>query len=357
MFSLCSIAKAYNKWEYTLIAILIYSIVFGMRYGVGVDFYGYLDAYKSALIGNSTRDFEIGFQFIIKVLTYIGLHSIFFFGFISFLQLYLIFKSIKTDIHIYKYLVFTFMMGCVWLGYANTIRQVLAFCIFVYSLTYIEKGKPFLHYLCILLATSVHTSAIGLIVIYPLLYWKKEWFNNINIQIALFICAWFLGQSSELLGIKYISEILSNNGLFEDNYSIYISDEYQSYMHNSVKLGIGYLTILLTDIILVTTSNKYKQALKNNLLTYMYNLYFIGILLRYTFISSMMVGRINDYFYGFKYIIASYALYYLYSHNNKKLFYLLASMYIMTFIANMVNMFENTAVFRFFWEKQYLLNI
>lgn len=80
MYILCLQAKQENKWKFVVVAVTIYAIVFGLRYGAGVDFYGSPHSYNDMLVGKEVRNLEIGFTALMKVLSALNLHSLFFFG-------------------------------------------------------------------------------------------------------------------------------------------------------------------------------------------------------------------------------------------------------------------------------------
>lgn len=353
MFLLCKSANKDKEWGYVVSAALIYAIVFGCRYGVGTDFFAYEFIYNRALNGfTDIPDWEFGFMFIIKSLAKFRLHSAFFFGVIAFLQLMLIFSSVKKDRYVYTYLVFTFMIGCTWLSFSNGLRQILAFCFFALALAYVDRREWKKHYLLLLLAISVHTSAYFLLIFYPILNYKEEWFINPKLQFVILILAFLVGESGLLAQYVYLfDEILSIDAL-ADSYGAYLG--YEEKLYSEVNKGLGYYIILFTDIILVLNSNKIKKIAGSVFCVVIYNFYFIGTILRHAFIDSHMIQRVNYYFYGFQFIFAAYALYSFYQRKSLKQFYILISLYVLTFIANMQNMEGNTALFRFFWEKDIL---
>ena len=181
------------------------------------------------------------------------------------------------------------------------------------------------------------------------MHYKEEWFTNPKIQFAILILAYLVGESGLIAQYVYLfDEILSIDAL-ADSYGVYIGNEEKLY--SEVSKGLGYYIILFTDMILVLNSSKIKKTVGSNFLVIIYNFYFIGTILRHAFIDSHMIQRVNYYFYGFQFIVAAYALYYLYKIKSFKQFYFLTSLYVLTFIANMLKMEGNSALFRFFWEK------
>lgn len=343
-----------------VLAILIYSIVFGMRYGVGVDHLAYLDGYKQLfLVGfdNPYDDTEVGYRFIMKSLVRGGFHFAFYFGLIAFLQLWLVFKAVKKDRFVYPYLVTAFFLGCIWLSYSNGLRQWLAFAIFAYSLLFVENKKQLpIHWLLLLLATTMHNSAWLLFAIAPLLYFRADWFRNIKTQYILLVVAIIVGKLPQIGG--WLMSFEGNMGVLEGfmeetGYDDYFeNDDGEGIVRSGAKTaGVGYFVELANNIMLVWFCNKTKEFNANNrVVTYMYNLTYLGILGRYVFAMSPVLARINYYFYGFAYIFGAYTLHYLYN-NNRKAFWILLGLYTLTFVGTMFRMYDNTSAFYFFWQS------
>lgn len=350
MFILCKQAVQSKNWLWGVAAVTIYSIVFGMRYNVGVDYPGYLIAYERSSMGLDVyNEWEQGFMLLINTLSALKLHFCVFFGVIAFLQLFTIFKGTKKDLYLYPFLCFTFMIGCSWLNFSNGLRQVLAFGFFVLSISYVEKRQWIKHYICILLAISMHSSATILLFLYPLFLLKENWFKNTTFQIILFVTAVICGEIDILSNnIAYFDYLFSFEFIADSDYSYYAQADNE--LHKEVSKGLGFVIILATNALLIATSNLYKENLKSKMLIYLYNIYYIGTILKFSLIQSHIIQRINLYFYGLQFIIAAYALYYFYKERKKRPFYILVSFFVLTFVATMLSMHKNTALFHFFWD-------
>ena len=359
MFLLAKRASDKGEWFWMVLAILIYSIVFGMRYGVGVDHLSYLTNYQrlSFALDSQYDDTEIGFRFIRDTLAKGGFHFAIYFGLIAFLQLWLVFKTVKKDKFIYPYLIIAFFLGCIWLTYSNGLRQQLAFAIFAYSLVFVENKKQLpIHWLLLLLATTMHDSAWLLFAIAPLLYIRTDWFTNIKIQYILLAVAIIVGKLPQIGG--WLMSFEGNMGVLEGFMAETGYDGYFEYgdgegiaKSSEKAAGVGYFVGLIKNIVLIWYCNETKRMnAKNKVVTYMYNLTYLGILWHYVFISSLLMDRINYYFYGFAYIFGAYTLHYLYN-NNKKMFWVLLGLYILTFVGIMYRMYDNTSAFYFFWQS------
>lgn len=359
MFLLAKRASDKGEWFWMVLAILIYSIVFGMRYGVGEDHISYLKDYVQLAFAsdNPYDDTEVGFRFIRDTLAQNDFHFSVYFALIAFGQLWLVFKAVQKDRFIYPYLVTAFFWECIWLTYANGLRQCLAFCIFAYSLLFVENKKQLpIHWLLLLLATNMHNSAWLLFAIAPLLYIRTDWFRNIKTQYILFVVAILIGKLPQIG--NWLMSFEGNMGILEGfmeetGYDVYFEyEDGEDVVRSNVKAaGAGYFVELIKNIVLIWFCNETKKFNANNkVVTYMYNLTYLGILWHYAFTISPVLSRINYYFYGFAYIFGAYTLHYLYN-NNKKMFWVLLGLYILTFVGTLFRMYDNTSAFYFFWQS------
>lgn len=358
MFFCAKLSSERKEWVWLCFAIFIYSVIFGMRYGVGVDHLAYLEDYQRATfaLDNPNDDTEVGFKFIRNFFATRGFHYTIYFSIIAFLQLWLIFKVVKKSRSIYPYLVLTFFLGCIWLTYANGLRQQLAFCIFAYSLLFIEDKKTLpIHYALLFLALSMHNSAALLFFITPILLIKTNWFSNIKWQYILLFISITIGHMPQMEG--WLMSLDGNLGVLEyyleeTRYNEYFEyDDGDTVFKEKGAVGIGYYVELFCNLMIIWFSNVVKRYNSNKkIVTYMYNFTFIGMCLHYAFIASPIISRINYYFYGFSFILGAFTLHYLYN-NNKKAFYILLGLYLLTFIGTLYRMHDNTSAFYFFWQN------
>lgn len=339
----CNRAKKYKKWKITLVPIIIYAIIMGVRYKVGIDY----SAYKALYTNDYGADrIEPGFQFIMSILRNLDFHYSLFFGTVAFLQIYFIYRAIKQYPDLYGFLAFTFMFGCAWYEYANGLRQELAFCIFVFSLKFVLEKKWFKHYLLIALAFSMHKSAIVLALLYPLFQLKKDWFTNVKIQLMLLAGALVVMQINVVQStIQQIEGLITLLG-----YDNYLEGRSEEKITTDVELGIGFFVTLCINIIQIVNSNKVKKYFNRTWLHYAYNLYFIGVLWLYIFITSQLFNRVNYYLYGFQYIIGAFTLAYLWNTKRKALFWILIGLYLLLFIGYVSNIETSSIGYIFYWQ-------
>lgn len=356
-FLLLNKAKLTNSFIYCIAGCLLFSLLAGFRYGVGMDYFPYLEGYEYLKeTGHFIGNHEIGFQFLSKILAECNLSSTVFFAVIGFIQMLFICLAIRKDRYIFPFFAFVFVFACTWLIYFNGLRQVISFCIWTYSIRFIVSKDVVKHYLLLLLALSFHNSALMLIIFYPIFNIRTEWFKNIKYQlIALCI-------SLILMKINYIQNLIEvmENLLELTGYDIYTSDRFGSQLirESTITLGGGFYLSLLIYVICILYSNKVKRYLNNDYFNIIYDLFFIGVLIKNVFVNSILMTRINYYFICFDVLVASFVLFYLLKRN-KKIFLGLFFLHVIMFIGVMSKMDVNTVsyIFNFqddlFYLKQY----
>lgn len=346
--------KKDGKFQYVpiLIALLLYSVIMGVRYGVGIDHLTYKYIYEECLMRGeifSLPNLEPGFQFLVELISSFGLHYSFFFFIIAFLQIAFIFYSVKDTPTIYPYLAFTFMFSCVWFSYANGMRQQLAFCIFSYSMVCLFHKKIFWHYLFILIAVLIHKSAIILVIFYPLFMFRKEWIKNIKLQYILLACSLLLMSMNIVFDVIGIVEKYLSAANFYAGYLDTTDKSKVEFLSRDTGFGVGFILMLAINIGIIYYSNEVKKEFKGTWVPIIYNLYFFGMLWNYVFIQSLMFNRVAYYFYGFNFIIGAYTLLFLYQKKRTQ-FWGLAGLYLLVFLGNLSHVGTGNITYIFFWQ-------
>jgi len=357
MYALVYLQKFYRNdkflgiGKFSLLALLIYSIILGCRYNVGVDYAGYLGYYEQITKFNGANDrFEYLFALISWSFSDANLHYSIYFTFWAFLQIYLLFLSVKNERYIYPSLVFSLIIGCFFLTYMNGIRQMTSFCILAYSLKYIIQENWKKYILAIIIAFLIHKSAIIVFPLYFIFNFKNEYFKSIKVQIVM------LAISLILLILNFNDKILY---IIEKITSLINYGKYASAMRNGTleiiamkrERGVGFFVILILNIYLILMSRKVKKYVSNKKYNIMYDLYFIGVLWFYLFNGSLILNRPNYYFYSFRLFVVSFTLFYVFKTKNILLISFNIFLVFMLFAAIMYRMEENTSLFTFFWQN------
>lgn len=176
-FSALANIKTYkkSKKKYTInlklvfwhISEIILIVVAAIRYDVGQDYmYTYVPYFNGVLIGRPNENIEMGFYVLNKVVQlftkdYAGIFivcSVFFFHYI--------YKAIREQSVMPTLSVFLLVGTTYYFIFLNTMRQMMVVAVFLYAIKYIKQRnlKKFLLYM--ILASTIHVSAVICIPLY-----------------------------------------------------------------------------------------------------------------------------------------------------------------------------------------------
>ena len=334
-----------SHFKYVVYAIVFYSIIFGLRYGVGTDTNSYINDYESAVRGMQNSTYEVGFAWFENLFALNSLPCSLYLGSIALIQLFLVYFVLRKNKYVFPYIAITFILGCVWLTYANGMRQEIAFSIYFLAMSYMDKKHFLLYFLFVFVATLFHKSAFILFLTFPLLI-NKDLFPSKKVQFILFVLAIIAGN------LNIVSEIMDKLQAFATmfGYDNYFDDRYlEKFMKKDSGNGVGYYVLLLLPTITIYFSDILKKQIPS--INRIYNLYFIGVMLKYAFISSPLIQRVNYYFYGFEFIVMAYLLYVLHE-NNRKAYKALIAVLSIAFIGTLYRMFDNDSAFFFIGQEE-----
>lgn len=178
----CQISQR-SFWHFeTIFPLLLFAVVFGMRYDVGVDHLSYLEKYLERFHSGKN---DLLFNLLSELGWRLNLHYAVYFSLIAFIQVFFFFYAFKNERYLYPFLVFFIFTNGEWGFWMNGIRQALAMCIWIFSLKYIEEKKIWKYLLWGILAVLFHKSAIILLIFYPILRNGKDYFKSISLQLLL----------------------------------------------------------------------------------------------------------------------------------------------------------------------------
>lgn len=176
-FFIIAICSAYTvfvngrKSKKLLFLFCLFSFVLtGVRWKYGGDWDAYLAYFKGITDVDFVVPFEYGWVILSTIVNYLtGSYVIFQFLIASFV-FYVIYHYIKelSPFPLVSYLVF-FSTTAGEIGY---VRSSVAVAIVLYSLTFVLKRSWFKFILCILWASSLHSSALIGLLLYPVFYVK-----------------------------------------------------------------------------------------------------------------------------------------------------------------------------------------
>ena len=300
---------------YYCIPIFLFTLVFGVRYGVGVDYFSYKENFDSYKIGDWLYSSGENLFYLISEFCHKFQLSVpVYFSILSLLQIIFIFLAFKDRKIILSYSILAlFFTGIGISGFNNIIRQSIAFCIFLYALTLIEKKKLLSYYVCVLLAFSFHFSAIILMPIYFLFNNGQNYFQKKKVQIIVLTCCYIISwlKLGNVIAptIQYLSMFLDYDGYFNTHFV------------ESRAKSVFDIVIFLMNLLLVYYYPKVKMFYKDRLFEIIYILFWGSLCLGYILSDIHIVWRILVYFSYLKFIVFGYYFLYFkktikYSHKN-----------------------------------------
>lgn len=334
------------------IPIVCFTFVFGCRWMVGVDYEEYLLQYTIA----EEDHFEPLFQVLVSGLSGMGIHYSVFFSVIAFIEIFCIYYAFRNYKFLYPYLAFTLIIGFWFLSLSNILRQQLAACIFLLSIPSILERKPLKFYAYVILAFLFHKSAILLVVVYPILRWKEDWFKNVYWQLFLFAVALFLSTHYDLLvhilevPFKFVVDKL---GYSQYSFGILFNNALNDRTKFGANSGFGLPAQLVKYLPIILYSARMKSFYNDRFFDLAYTLWFVGMFTSLALGASIVLTRPFIYAQNFLYIMPGFFFHYCFK-SKKALPQCISlgmiALYLLLFINLISHGSMNTSEFTFFWQ-------
>lgn len=314
-----SIVLNYSKqqpfWTPEIIIIIaLFTILSGLRYDVGVDYLAYLDSYLGIPNENGyLSEYEFLFQQLVNVCRFLGLTPVFFFGICATIQISFFLSAFKNERYLLPYLVLFVFLAGEYTSWMNIIRQSIAMCITLYSLKYIDEGKPLKYLTFVAVAVLFHYSSVLYVLFYPLFKCKRDYFNKISNQIILYLVAIVLSRVFSYVLPKIGPIISLVDIIFNGAYSFY---DVNSLIADSERVssgtGMAAVAFDLVSLTIIIYSKRLKVFYNSSRFVMIYNLFFLGILLKAALPTGVIsLSRPFRILYMCNPIVLSYFVFYL----------------------------------------------
>ena len=337
--------KSYGSFAPIFIAILIYSVIFGMRFGVGTD---YLSYYLDYMTGDN-EGYEVGYSFISDSFKTLGLPFPIHFGFIAFIQLFPFFFAFRTLKHdFYIYLVFALIFSVAWLSLCNGLRQWIAIGFVFWAFQYLNKKEWWKYLVIVLLSTLFHTSAYVMLIMLPYAFLDPV-FNKTKIKLIVLALSVFVGYR---IGANQWFDTVDN---FLTMLTTTSTERYDAYLDQGFfeeedsAIGIGYFLNTITCFAFVAYSEKAKSFYNNRWISLLFEFYFIGSCFDFILQSVHVMHRINLYLFGWGFIIYALSIYSAAKQKDVKWKRFLIILVFLTLPATLYRADDNTSQFYFYW--------
>lgn len=289
--------KKYSQNQMSILIILfifIFTYWAGIRYGIGTDYYNYLNIFQGI---NSFSDYnylEPGFRFIVTIVKKLGFSEFSLFFVFAFILLCFMLVGIKKNSKYPVFSIFIFMT-VFYIGYVfNGLRQGIAMSLLVFVLKDIELKNFKKVFVYTILGMTIHYSAVFIIIGY--------FFNKIIIKKMHYI----------LMTIIFMFIVVIND--FWSDIIIHLMPEYialkinlYSYNYESEIDLLGIMQRLMIIFPFILYFNFLKRD--NDSFEVIFKLYYLGFIFYSIFsFQEVFATRINMYFRILEIILFPYLL-------------------------------------------------
>lgn len=275
LVSLCAI----NNYRYVnYLFIIIVSIFIGARDGVGADYYNYELLYSSIKSSSYNVNFEPGYFFLAKISpNFLILNFL-----VSLISVSLIYSSCrKLGVNNFLFWFF-FLISDLFLAHFNIVRQVLAFSIILYAVSFLVEGKNIKYCILSILAICFHYSAgFVFVIVYFFWFFKKHSFF-IFIFFILLLFVWLVGAK------EYFNDLLT----------LFLPEKYDSYIGMVESKNTSSGTRFYAELIIASTLFLFN--LKERVISFLLITYIFGLILTIFAMDFQMLFRFSYYFVFYK---------------------------------------------------------
>ena len=296
-------SKSKNHVMWLWFAIVVYSIIVGCRYDVGIDFNAYMTWFVHNL---SDRQTEMETEWLKTTLKTMG------FGFTSFficmagVQISFFLFSFRQRPQIIVWGTFFFFATLQFFLSMNVLRQVAVWCIFLYSIQYIQQKKFWSYLLCILCGMLFHNSSV---VLLPFYFIPRNLNISRSILLGIYLIVFAIGTviQDRVAGMMGFAALLIGYHQYGDNIE-QVMEKINFAKENS--LGIVKFVWLVLNCATIYYYPTLKCRFKDQGFGIIYILFFLGIVTD-CIVGGTVLDRAAMYFLPFRIIIYAYMFHYL----------------------------------------------
>lgn len=174
--------------------ILVYVVIVGFRYNVGVDYKNYLGWYNIYFRTGKypVKDMDSSFLFINYVVKELNIHFSFIFCFLAYILIYAILRGVRYMKFLYAFFFF-FFFTIIFNESMNVMRQIAAFFLCFCSFSLYFEGNKKRSLIIGIMAVLTHKSSLAALAWIPFL--KIDAFKNRKITAFFLVVTFLMGIS------------------------------------------------------------------------------------------------------------------------------------------------------------------
>ena len=305
--------------SFIVFPIIVYSLIEGLRYGRGNDYFEYKFLYENALsvFNHNDENYEYLFTLINYILR--GANIPYYGAFIvySFLTLFFIVLGLrKLSISgICKYALPLFLIATLFQS-ENIVRQTISFSMCFAAICYFIRGSKITYFVLIALSLGFHNSAIIVFLVSLLLFCVKGKLPPLKLVIILYMISWIVGRSilPKFSQIFTVIPLPVKYERFTYNTDFWFSGEEIVTQFSTITMA---RSIINSIGILVLGYYIFKKYKKQDLYIFL-NLFIVGAIFNQFTIGVQLLTRITTLFYNFQFIVLGLILYYFFKYEKLK---------------------------------------
>jgi hypothetical protein len=290
---------------------VIFSVILGLRYNVGGDYFAYVDYYNKTTSNVSYKDvpFEFGFYYLIVVLKEFGLPYWSLFLTMCAIQMIFLGSWLTRQLDAAPWLVFFYFTTLLGFESLNIIRQATSLMIVLFALSCLARGSVWRYCAWIALAATLHVSALMMLPLALLI--GREWSKRRFILFSLLVLSYLV--SNEIKEILF--DVLPLLSLLDSGYSSLQNELF--FESDASVLSVGFALAFLVDALVVYFYPVLLERYRSNGFLLYFNLFYMGALLTPVVYFSNYIAftRISFYLTSFRFVMLGFLLAYLMSKN------------------------------------------
>ncbi len=307
----------------TIVSILFFAIICGMRYNVGVDNLSYIRQYEYLQDwGHFRREsLEPGFTFIAQLFAYEELHFSFFMGFWAAIQMFFVYYALRNDRYLLPFVALFIILGPTFLNWTNGLRQCVAGCIFIYLIEFIIQRKFVYFCVGIIICSLIHRSAILLLPFYWVFNYPPTLKNGLLNVLIVIVCTIIGLMPSWIQVMGHMQTIIAFLGY--NDYANRIDDIIIN-ANDAIAWGPSRIGLFILDALALYYYPKIKKTYRlNKRFDVYFYAFFIGSCLFNLFANTSHIFlRPVAYFRDFRVIIVPICLFFMYKTTKQQWLYL-----------------------------------
>lgn len=305
--------------SFIILPIILYSLIEGLRYGRGNDYFEYKYLYENAIsiFNYNDENYEFLFTFINYILRdvsipYYGAFIVYSFITVSFIVLGL--HKLRIG-GVCKYALPLFLIATLFQS-ENLVRQTISFSICFAAICYLIRGNKLTYFALIVLALGFHNSAIIVFIISLLLYFVRDKLPPLEITVILYLISWIIGRSI-LPKFSQIFTVIPLPVKYEHyafNTDFWFSGEEIVTQFSTITMARSIINSIGIMVLAYYILKKYNR---HDLYLFL-NLFIVGAIFNQFTIGVQLLTRITTLFYNFQFIVFALILYYFFKYEKLK---------------------------------------